>query len=244
MNVHTFEALFTTDLESFVNNPIQIEPLATWNPKQTASLERHVLYGRAAGLRADAICTALVNHNIAFQECETMFRTYLTTDIVNNINPTQPIHPIKEQVWLFGYRWLMNYYELMLSPTIMRTEFYKTARERFLALIASMLQLNPSKRPTFVDTLREWDRTNTLLQPSDEPAVCADEDGPSTIALSPPAAASTPVLLPQRSKGCLVLTQRLRSAGRNKTRRSPHNSGRCRSTDNRGSQTEGSQSVS
>lgn len=241
MNVHTFEALFTKDLESFVNNPIQITPLAKWAPNDVASPERHVIYGRAAGLSLDAMFTALETYNTAFHECATMFRTYLTIDIMRHINSIQSIHPIKEQVWLFGYTWLMNYYELMVSPTIMHTEFYKTERERFLRVLASMLQLHPARRPTFIDTLREWDRTNMLLRSNDVSDVSVEDDL-STITPFPPVC-EVP-LPPSRSMACLVLTERRCSAGRNKTRRSPRSSGRCRSTGNRGSQTAGSQSAS
>ena len=125
----------------------------------------------------------------------------------------------------------MNYYDLMLSPTITRTEFYKTSRERFLIVIASMLQYNPIKRPTFIEALREWDGTNILLKPNDDAVYDADDDHATTAPFPPAPSPSLP--LPRHSRGCLVLTERRLSAGRNKTRRSPRSSGRCRSIDNR-----------
>ena len=239
-NIHTFETDFTKDLESFVKNPIQFEPIVVWDPRSIAAPERHIAYGRALNLSYNIMFNALDVYNNAFRDIENLFRIYLTFDALKTIGP---IHPIHEQVWLFGYKWLYNYQIILTSPTILRSQFYKTTHERIMKLLGSMLVFHSAKRATFISTLRIWDPTNSLLTP----VVIDDANDDATFesvldSLSMkdqlPAqpvvhAASTPVVLPSsHSKARLVLAQRP-CAGRSKTRKSPRNSNRFLSTGNR-----------
>jgi hypothetical protein len=75
------------------------------------------------------------------------------------------IHPIREQVWLFGYKWLAEYLKLLSEPYILRSEFYRTDHDRFVLLLGSMLQTLPRRRVTFIEALRKWEPRNSMLLP-------------------------------------------------------------------------------
>lgn len=239
-NIHTFEADFTRDLESFVKNPLQFEPIVAWDPRSIAAPERHIAYGRALNLSYNIIFNALDVYNNAFRDIENLFRIYLTLDGLKTIGP---VHPIHEQVWLFGYKWLYNYQSLLTSPTILRSQFYKTTHERIMKVLGSMLAFYSVKRATFVSALRIWDPTNSLL-------MSAVIDGPNDGAVSEsvldslsmkdqlpaqpvvPADVPTDCHLSSYSKTRLVLAQRPCGA-RSKTRKSLRNSNRSLSIGNR-----------
>jgi hypothetical protein len=227
--IHTFESDFTKDLESFVKNPLQFEPIVAWDPRTIAAPERHIAYARALNLSYNTIFNALDVYNNAFRDIENLFRIYLTQDILPTIGS---IHPIHEQVWLFGYKWLYNYQLLLTSPTILRSQFYKTTHERMLKILGSMLAFHSAKRATFISVLRQWDPSNPLLIQSiiNDDDVVSELDSPSTI--TQPLA--QPVLndeIHPPSKARLVLARRPHGV-RSKTRRSPRSSNRFQSNGN------------
>ena len=235
-NIQTFEEDFTKDLESFVKNPLQFEPIVVWDPRSIAAPERHIAYGRALNLSYNMMFNALDVYNNAFRDIESLFRIYLTSDALRTIGP---IHPIYEQVWLFGYKWLYNYQILLTSPTILRSQFYKTSHERIMKLLGSMLAFHSVKRATFISALRVWDSTNPLLTPvtyDDDVVSVSVPDSPSMKDQLPPHPAvvvdSHLVVHPSsHSKTRLVLVRRP-YVGRSKTRKNPRNSNRSLSTGN------------
>jgi hypothetical protein len=158
MNIHTFAAEFTKDLESFVRTPLQITPLEAWDPRKQAAPERHAACGAAAGISTNDQIYMLETQNRAFEIIESMLRIFLTPKTY-----VSTLDPVKEQVWLFGCRWLEIYYGLLTEPTILRSEFYRKDHERFLELLRRMLHPVPTLRARFIDILRAWDSTNTLL---------------------------------------------------------------------------------
>lgn len=154
-SIHTFHDEFTNDLESFVKNPIQIEPIASWNPRKPAAPERHLMYGYAAHIEFDAMIYLLEKQNGAFDAIQSMLHIYLDPNVLRNSKRTV-VSPIKEQVWLFAYTWFSKYFLHLTEPNILRSEFYKRYHDRFLALMSSMLDMDCEKRITFIEAARRW----------------------------------------------------------------------------------------
>lgn len=215
MSISTFGADFTQDLELSVKNPICSDVLEEWEPRKPATPERHYMLGKAAGLSLDTILHALEQQNSAFEIVESMLRIYLTQKSFSST-----LDPVKEQVWLFGHKWLQTYYECLKTPTILRSDFYKHDHERFLGLLKKLMANQPQHRITFVQALRLWDPTNALLRPDDDDASVSDDHATTTQQASVvhPAVPLSPALAPARR---LVLAQRHDPAGHNKTRRNP-----------------------
>ena len=177
MNINTLYVDFTNDLESFVKAPIQIEPLVSWNPRKPASPERHATNGLDARIGKETQIYMLETQNKAFEIIESMVRIFMNLKSYD----VESIDPVKEQVWLFGYKWLESYYGLLADPHVMRSEFYKKEHDRFLALLKKCLVIKASSRITFIDALREWYPKSDLLKDSsdDEDDESADEDDES-----------------------------------------------------------------
>jgi len=159
MNLRGFEQDFTKDLESFVKRPVgwePITPLKTWSAKKTAAPERHKLLGFECGLSPQTQIHLLDNQNTAFEIIESMLRIYLNPIEYNGNDSFAQIDIEAEQVWLFAMRWLDHYYECLMEPLAIRTEFYRQSHVKFLELMRKMLLLNPKKRISFADALKFW----------------------------------------------------------------------------------------
>lgn len=159
MNLRGFEQDFTKDLESFVKRPAGWEPiipLKTWSAKKTAAPERHKLLGFECGLSPQTQIHLLDNQNNAFEIIESMLRIYLNPIEYNGNDSFAQIDVEAEQVWLFAMRWLDHYYECLMEPLAIRTEFYRQSHVKFLELMRKMLLLNPKKRISFADALKFW----------------------------------------------------------------------------------------
>lgn len=230
MKIATFGDDFTKDLESFVKNPIQIEPLSAWNPRKPAAPERHMVLGKAANIALDTQIYMLEEQNHALNTIESMLRIFTSAKQLQSL-PAPDV--IKEQVWLFAYKWFSAYYELLTEPGVLQSAFYKKEHDRFLALVGSMLLVNPGKRATFVSALRAWYPTSILLQVHDD--VSESDDSPpsgppvsvspveSVVSHSPsampPSAPAISVVPAGSKKTRLVLAPPLYPEGRNKTRK-------------------------
>ena len=166
MNLRGFEQDFTKDLESFVKRPTGWEPiipLKTWSAKKTAAPERHKLLGFEGGLSPQTQIHLLDNQNNAFEIIESMLRIYLNPIEYNGNHSFAQIDVEAEQVWLFAMRWLEHYYECLMEPLAIRTEFYRQSHVKFLELMRKMLTVNPTKRISFVDALKFWYPVSTVF---------------------------------------------------------------------------------
>jgi hypothetical protein len=162
MSNKDFECEFLQDLLAFVKNPIQIEPIDKWDPRQTAAPERHYMLGKLARISVDSQAFIL-RDNYAFQDIESIL--HMSFNSVEYAECTE-LHPIKEQVWLFGYKWLEKYLKFLAMPGSMRKEFYRRHNDRFLEILGCFLTYTPHERISFYDALRQWDPQHTLLQTS------------------------------------------------------------------------------
>ena len=159
MNLRGFEQDFTKDLESFVKRHADwepITPLKAWSAKKTAAPERHKILGFECGLSPQTQIYMLDNENTAFEIIESMLRMYLSPIEYSTSDPFSPIDVEAEQVWLFAMRWMEHYYECLMEPLAIRTEFYKQSHMKFLDLMRMMLVYNPKKRISFGDALKFW----------------------------------------------------------------------------------------
>lgn len=166
MNLRGFEQDFTKDLESFVKHQSGWEPiipLKTWSAKKTAAPERHKLLGFESGLSPQTQIHLLDNQNNAFEIIESMLRIYLNPIEYNGNDSFVQIDVEAEQVWLFAMRWLDHYYECLMEPLAIRTEFYRQSHVKFLELMRKMLTVNPKKRISFVDALKFWYPASTVF---------------------------------------------------------------------------------
>ena len=227
MSISTFHSEFTKDLESFVKTPIQIAPISAWSPYAVAAPERHVRYG--TDYEPDAILHVLQSHT-ATEMIESMLRIYMTSKTLESL---QTIDPVKEQVWLFGYKWLSTYYNRLVEPNVTRSEFYRVYHDSFLSLLRTMLQVNPTHRVTFVQVLRQWCPENPLLQevplivpkdpeqrsPLRESTTDSSETVPGTSFRPTTSVVASSVDAPPGIKHRLVLVRPSDSEERNKTRR-------------------------
>jgi hypothetical protein len=156
-----FEAEFLHDLELFVRNPIQIEPIESWDPRQTAAPERHYMLGKLAHTSVDSQ-VYMLRDNYAFQDIESILHiSFHAVDYAECGGTT--VHPVKEQVWLFGYKWLEKYLAFIAKPGAMKKEFYRQHNDRFLEVLGSFLVYNPNERITFYDALRFWNPQHMML---------------------------------------------------------------------------------
>lgn len=162
MSNKDFECDFLQDLEAHVKNPIQIEPLDKWDPRQTAAPERHYMLGKLARISVDSQ-VFMLRDNYAFQDIESIL--HMSFNAVEYSECTE-LHPVKEQVWLFGYKWLEKYLKFLAMPGSMRKEFYRRHNDRFLEILGCFLTYTPHERITFYDALRQWDPQHALLQTS------------------------------------------------------------------------------
>ena len=186
MNINTFQIDFTSDLESFVKNPIQFEPQTVWSPRKATAPERHYALATAAHVPITTQTYLLESQNAAIEDIQSLL--HIVWSPVQYEQCTT-IHPIREQVWLFGYKWLAEYLKLLSEPYILRSEFYRTDHDRFVLLLGSMLQTLPRRRVTFIEALRKWEPRNSTLLPIDsEPVSAAAESA----VLTPAAAADPP----------------------------------------------------
>ena len=218
MKIATFAEDFTIDLEYFVKKPVQIEPITIWTPRKPAAPERHAQLGKSANVAIDTQIYMLEEQNHAFNTIESMIRIFLSAKQYQMLPPPDVV---KEQVWLFAYKWFSAYYDLLTEPGILQSSFYKKEHDRFLALLGSMLVVQPGKRATFIQALRVWHPESKLLidESSGSFASAAEDVAAAPSVVSPP---SAPVVLssPVESKKTrLVLKQPLDSEARNKTRK-------------------------
>jgi len=240
MKIATFGDDFTKDLESFVKNPVQVEPLSAWNPRKPAAPERHMVLGKAANIALDTQIYMLEEQNHAFNTIESMLRIFTSAKQLQSL-PVPDV--VKEQVWLFAYKWFSAYYDLLTEPGVLQSSFYKKDHDRFLALVGSMLLVNPGKRATFISALRAWYPMSTLLQvhddvseidqeltvPSPSPVVLLESVvSHSPLPVSSLASAPAPAPAPAASsaevkKPRLVLLPPHNPEGRNKTRKGHRN---------------------
>ena len=130
--------------------------MKTWSAKKTAAPERHKLLGFESGLSPQTQIHLLDNQNNAFEIIESMLRIYLNPIEYNGNDSFAAIDVEAEQVWLFAMRWLEHYYECLMEPLAIRTEFYRQSHNKFLELMRKMLIVSPKKRISFADALKFW----------------------------------------------------------------------------------------
>jgi len=232
-----FETDFMKDLEDRLNNPFHAIPYTAWNPRAVLAPERHYSMGILVGKTRGEIAQHIEN-NAALQDIESLLQVPI------GLPKTNDIHPVKEQVWLWGHVWLTKYLEYLAKPNSLKSEFYRTNNDKFISLLRAACNVNPASRPTFPALLRQWNPKHfSSISSSGEELY-----DPSTIDLPPQSSASASVSVsvsvsPQTPIGArgnrLVLTSRSSSEGRNKTRKSLHSSNRSPVGDNHGSPSEG-----
>jgi len=164
MNIDTLNNDFINDLESFVKNPFQLEPVDRWDPTQPSAPERHLTFGKKESIPQERLLYALQTSPWA-EMIESMVRVYITANLLGSL---EEIDPIKEQVWMVGYKWLSRYYEMLTEPGVMRSEFFRQQNDRFLILLKSMVAVHPGNRVTFVNALRAWCPNSNMLR-AEEP---------------------------------------------------------------------------
>jgi hypothetical protein len=223
MKIGTFADDFTKDLESFVKNPIQIEPLSIWNPRKPASPERHMTLGKGSNIAFDTQIYMLEEQNHAFNTIESMLRIFVSAKQLQSL-PAPDV--VKEQVWLFAYKWFSAYYDLLTEPGVLHSSFYKKEHDRFLALLGAMLLVHPGKRASFIGALRTWYPVSNLLKISDDfsefsdvPVESVVSDSPVVISVPPPSVPVTLVSPVESKKTRLVLVPPHAYEERNKTRK-------------------------
>jgi hypothetical protein len=178
MSLHTFEHDFTKDLESFVKKDAEwIFPLKTWAPRKIAAPERHRILGQEASVSVQTQIHLLDTQNPAFELMESMLRLYMNPVEYSQLSGI--IDFDKEQVWLFAIRWLTHYYECLMEPLVIRTEFYKQSHAKFLALMRSMLQYSPGRRISFEEAHNIW-------TPKTEESLGSDSQETQTHVVEPP----------------------------------------------------------
>ena len=168
MRIVTLKDNFTKDLESFVKNPMQIPCLTEWNPKRVAAPERHISLGKDINLTLDIQIYTLEKENVALDNIASLLRIYLDRTVLRSM---PRIDPVKEQVWLFAQKWFAEYYEILTEPDILKSEFFRSHHDDFLALLGKMLDVNPKKRISFLQALKEWTPANPLFETKEDTPV-------------------------------------------------------------------------
>ena len=222
-----FEIELIKELEAYSTAPLRKIPLEVWNPRRVAAPERHVQLGLLSGYTRNQITSMCETENTFFHDIESMLGIHYSFQ-------EYTLHPVAEQVWLWGSTTLSKYLQLLTMPGAIRSEFYKTKHDKLLEILKLSCSDKPDRRPTFANLLRLWSPTNlyslsslpSLPSLSSEKTTPAD-DGPAMID-PPPIVAETSPALPfhgslQTPAPRLVLAARSSVAGRNKTRRNPHN---------------------
>jgi hypothetical protein len=207
MDIDSFPTEFTNDLESFVKNPIQFNPITVWDERRVAAPERHFANGLRESFSPTTIAFLLEQHNPAFQKIEDMLQLFFQSD---SYTANNTIEHEKEQCWLFGWKWLDIYYNLLLSPNILKSVFYKYDNNRFLSLLHKLLHPEPSQRSKFRDVLEVWYPDSALLKPVEFAIFDTD-----TTAIPPP---TLPVEIPPVKKR-LVIKACEENEGLKKTRK-------------------------
>ena len=230
--MNSFEADFLIEVEAHVEKRAPAHPIQkAWNPLGVAAPERHLACATPLGLPFEAVCYQLLR-NEAFQQLESILHLDFGTaalrpclDFMDDEKSRE-----KEQVWLFGYRWLSIYYEELLNVETLRSEFYRKYHSAFLDLLRSACEPSPAKRPTFQELLEAWRRPPPPPTPTPaQTAVSAvSAVSPRPTHDLPPAAsaeshAAVVPVVAVKSGGRLVLNGRVCRVERNKTRRNYHN---------------------
>lgn len=240
MNIHRFESEFINDLESFIKTPIQFVPLGVWNQCALATPERHLANAAAENIYQNTAIHLLETQNYHFE----LISSFLNIPIV--FNGELSIDPIKEQIWLFGYKWMKIYYDLLSSASIYNSEFYRCNHDKFMNLLTQMCISNPLYRSSFEDALKFWIPNNHLFAFTDDGAGVFGVDAmTSEIGDMPqPPPTDNPAKTPHvPSKRRLILIARSNPAERNKTRRNHGNLDRSLPNGNRGKLILGRKSV-
>ena len=228
LTIHTIAEEFTKDLESFVKNPIQLERLQVWAPRKPAAPERHKALGTAQGIEPDVQLYYLEQENTAFDTMESMLRIFLS---LKQYVMLPPPDAVKEQVWVFAYRWFNTYYDMLTEPGILHTEFYKKEHERFLDVLRGMLLVLPSQRSSFIEALRQWcPGSPALVEPIATELPVATSAVTSAVAEPPPPVAVSESSVTKKTR--LVLSAPRDFEERNKTRKICRSSNRSPATDN------------
>jgi len=212
---HQFEQDLVSSLEQHMQDPFQSLPLDTWNPRKTASPERHVQLGLLNGNTINQIRTLLETQNASFNDIESLLGLRYTVK-------EYTLHPVAEQVWLWGATLLSKYLQLLTMPGAIRSDFYRAKHDKLLILLKTACCEQPEKRPTFYQLIKDW--TGKAVTKDDVfDAGTHDDDGPAMI--SPQLTGVEPVVssLPPPSSSRLVLNAPPWNVERNKTRRNPRN---------------------
>ena len=215
-----FEIELVKELEAYSTAPLRKIPLEVWNPRRVAAPERHVQLGLLSGYTRNQITTMCETENTFFHDIESMLGIHYSFQ-------DYTLHPVAEQVWLWGSTILTKYLQLLTMPGAIRSEFYKTKHDKLLEILKLSCSDKPDRRPTFANLLRLWLPSDQSSLPSVSSEKTHADDGLATID-PPPIVAETSSALPfhgslQTPSPRLVLAVRSSVAGRNKTRRSPHN---------------------
>lgn len=196
-----FEEQFVQDLEHRITKPLYYSPLEIWSPKRLASPERHIQLGLLTGHSIQQI-KAVCESNQAFLDIESMLGVQYTFQ-------EYEIHPVGEQIWLWSYEKLREYMKLLSMPGAIRSDFYKKNHDRFIDLLRLTFSEDPLKRPTFASIYRSWCGDHAKIDQQQDTTV---ESASSPVSSDVP----HPVSLPSHR---LVLTSRLSSGERSKTRK-------------------------
>ena len=192
---------------------MQIPCLTEWNPKRVAAPERHMSLGKDLNLTLDVQIYTLEKENTAMDNIGSLLRIYLDRTVLRSV---PKIDPVKEQVWLFAQKWFAEYYEVLTEPDILKSEFFRSCNDDFLSLLGKMLDVNPKKRISFMQALREWDPNNAMF---------AEKQVTSQATTSETASSSLPVPSVSSSVSWtpLVLSGFRHSEEHNKTRKNLRN---------------------
>ena len=213
---HHFEQELVSSLEQHAQDPFRALPLDTWNPRKTASPERHVQLGLLNGNTLNQIRTLLETQNASFNDIESLLGLRYTVK-------EYTLHPVAEQVWLWGVTILSKYLQLLTMPGAIRSEFYKAKHDKLLGLLKTACCEQPERRPTFHQLLRVWTGKSATHDDEFAAAETRDDDGPAMTSLQSTAAEPvvSSLLLPSSSR--LVLNAPPWNVERNRTRRNLRN---------------------
>lgn len=202
-----FEREVVDSFEKHSAHPFHYNPLEIWSPRKVAAPERHVQLGLITGHTIPNIRRECSEVNPAFHDIESML------GLNYEMNETT-LHPVAEQVWLWGYYTLQQYMRLLTLPGAIQSEFYRKNHDKFIDLLRSACLERPDKRPNFHALMRDW--TGATIVPQ---VVQEEEEEHDSVSL-PVQAVSDVSGAPARR---LVLAVRSSHVERNKTRKNHHN---------------------